>query len=72
MTNVIVECDLTQEELTLLQNAADGKTYIDTARELNRSLGSLKVNVAKPLFDKLQAPCLINAVVKAMRCGWIE
>lgn len=62
---------LTDAELRILQDAADGKSYRETAKDLGTSEAVIK-NQASALFKELQVANKTNAVAAALRRQLID
>jgi len=62
---------MTPAELKILQDAANSRTYKETAADLGTSEARIK-NLACSVFKELSVCTKAGAVAIALRRGWIE
>ena len=67
----MLEVNLTERELEVLKACAEGLSNPAIARKLFISENTVKAHMAN-LMEKLNAPCRLTAVVKAIKMGLIE
>lgn len=65
-----VPCPLTTPELNALRELATGKTYKQIACDLGRQASTIRTHMHH-IYEKLEVPDRAQAVLLAVRNGWI-